>query len=177
MSDNLNFPGFVFLIHTDMFLIRPLHIENVMKDYDIAYLPQSRGHVHYAADAIMVLNMKTLPDKKQINMGLGVVEGHATDVGGYMHHYFTKHPSLRKLFLTCNVGSMSTKEVIAERIKDPKLKEHLLKDAFLENNQSYSEVYFDETFLHYRSGTNWNGFPPATVDRRNRLLFEYLSSL
>ena len=101
---SLNTLGFehddiVVLIDNDAFLIRPLCISDFMRDCDIAsFFKADDRHgatILYCCPTITFLNMKTLPDKRDINFNCGWVNGCSGDSGGFTHYYLKSHPELR----------------------------------------------------------------------------------
>ena len=86
--------GIVAIIDSDMFPIAEFSITEYLKDFDVAATQQKRGHVIYLWNSIMFFNIDMLPDKDNVNIMFGNVEGQATDVGGHLYYWLKNNPQL-----------------------------------------------------------------------------------
>lgn len=148
-----NFDGNVCILDSDMFLVRPLSIDEIMEEYDICALWQSRegyqGHkVHYLWNGVVFLNMRTLPKKRTLNFNCGIIKGAPLDTGGYTSEYILAHPEVR-------IKSMNVC-LIRHLFDHPELKGDFKHLEFFKPHPMNFEMLFEGNFLHYRSGANWN---------------------
>lgn len=145
----------VAIIDSDMFLVKEFSIRNFMQNLDLAGLPQARPKgVNYIWNGLIFFDMKTLPNKELINFNCGEVDKVPVDVGGQMHHYFQKanNPRVRYFqqdYVAKNAHKSDT-ELASMGFERPMIK-------FIHANPPIVELYEQGTFIHYRSGTNWDG--------------------
>jgi hypothetical protein len=98
-----DYDGIVFIIDSDMFLVRPFSVLEYLEQYDFIGQKQTRPcdgdpEVTYIAPLLVFMNMKTLPNKRTINFDGGFINGHACDVGGHIYYYFKDNPSVKVKF-------------------------------------------------------------------------------
>jgi hypothetical protein len=130
----------VLFLDSDMFLIDDFDIEKYMEDTIIAGLPQTRGHVTYMWNGIMLFNMPKILDKN-IDFSEGMVDGEMTDVGGYTYWYFK------------NTGI----EMKKTNQESPTYPTHFNDIDLQKDSGGYNmELHLDDKFLHYRAATNWH---------------------
>lgn len=174
--DQLGFEhdGIVGIIDSDMFLVRDFSVESFMRNYDIAGIPQHNGHRKYVWIGLAFMDMSSMPDKRAINFNCGKIDGVAVDAGGYTAHYINSHPDLRiNFFSGFHAGSIKTDDHawLEQHIEDQKM------ISFLLNQPSNIELFLDQCFLHYRSGTNWDHKSPNYHARKTALLNEFINNL
>lgn len=130
----------VLFLDSDMFLIDDFDIEKYMEDTIIAGLPQTRGHVTYMWNGIMLFNMPKILDKN-IDFSEGIVDGEMTDVGGHTYWYFK------------NTGI----EMKKTNQEFPTYPTHFNDIDLQKDSGGYDmELHLDDKFLHYRAATNWH---------------------
>jgi hypothetical protein len=130
----------VLFLDSDMFLIDDFDIEEYMEDAIIAGLPQTRGHVTYMWNGIMLFNMSKIKNKK-IDFSEGMVDGEMTDVGGHTYWYFK------------NTGI----EMKKTNEEFPTYPTHFNDIDLQKDSGGYNmELHLDDKFLHYRAATNWH---------------------
>jgi hypothetical protein len=161
--------GIVVIIDSDMFLIDDFSIEDFLKNYDIAGVPQSRGDVHYIWNGLVFFNMNTLPNKRSINFNCGVINGQPLDVGGHTYHYFKQHPEVRLYPINTFHISHAT---LADFALAKKSVIHLV-----EKHPHNIEFLLGFTFFHYRGGGNWNGASPQYHKEKTALLNCFIEEL
>lgn len=83
----------VCIIDSDMFLLGDLDIDDILKDKDIAYIPQYRdnGNVKYIWNAFVCLNMKRNPELRKLDWHPGRINNVGLDVGGQTHYSLIKN--------------------------------------------------------------------------------------
>lgn len=172
------YDGIVMLIDSDMFLIKPFSINNFLDGYDAAADKQGRSDgktlVQYFSPLIVMMDMSKLPNKQNISFEGGRVEGLNCDVGGHTYYYLKNNPSVKvKWWNLIHIGAwiqhikcpqcinMSCGNCI-QKLIDQNFNNDLITfiHACPTDTQSSLDLEFciDNTFLHYRSGSNWRNF-------------------
>lgn len=184
--------GIVMLIDSDMFLLAPLSVENLMKNCDIAGEIQGRGNseteIRYISPVLALMNMQRLPNKETISFEGGYIAGFACDVGAHTYYYFKNNPSVRTYFfgaihigllkhhLKCNkCVQMTCPECVKKLKEELKFTDNIIK--FIQNCPDNIEFYLNGTFLHYRGGSNWDSKPSQYHIAKTNALNNLLSSL
>ncbi len=144
----------VMILDSDMFLVKDFDPRSYMHNYDLAGVSQSRPkNVHYVWNGLLFFDMRTLPRKDLINFNCGEVYGVPVDVGGQMHHYLKEVSEARVQFIhqdyVKNHASKSTLQLETEGYTKPWIN-------FIHANPWGVELYHYGTFIHYRTGTNWD---------------------
>jgi len=91
------------IIHSDMFFIKRVNLQELLSDNDIIYYPQYRQNfgIHYCYDGFCILNLvknKSLKTMKW-NNGVLISNTELTDAGGATHFFFEQNKSLKKNFV------------------------------------------------------------------------------
>lgn len=164
--------GIVALIDSDMFLIKPFSIEKYLAGYDIAGDLEGRKNdiieIRHLSPMLVFMNMPSLPNKKTLNFDGGYIEGLGCDVGGHTYFYLKNNPSIKPLFFshihvgawkaiincpTCtNMSCNACIKLLKDRFDNVVIK-------FIQECPDDIEFFLNDTFLHYRSGSNWNHKP------------------
>jgi glycosyltransferase involved in cell wall biosynthesis len=179
----------VVIIDSDMFLIDTLSFREYMADYSLAGIPQYRDNgqfiVDYLWNGLVIFDMPTLPDKKEINFNCGYVEGVRTDTGGETHYYLKNHPHLPIKHIDCNyVTDYSCNRCAIKKRpcthNSPMLKNLLLSPAaiwLIQKGPDRSEFYGNRKFFHYRSGTNWNNRSRRYHNKKTKIFETFIKKL
>jgi hypothetical protein len=184
--------GPVVIIDSDMFLIRPLSIEERLGDNHILSAMRGGGpdSIDWLWPGISILAMNKLPNKRTLNYDCGPVNGHILDSGGSSYLYLKRHPGLKlevinslwcyQLFLADKHNQIPEKTSVAaqERIvayKNYGFNEKEIK--FLLNKPDTFEFYLDNHFLHYREGTNYTNQQQGYVDHKTRIFKEFIDNV
>lgn len=183
--------GIVAMIDSDMFLLKPFSIEKYLDGYDIAGELQGRKNdvieVRYLSPALTFMNMQTLPNKHSLSFKGDYVEGLACDVGAHTYYYFKNNPSVSRLcfglihvgawkwHINCqacsNMSCTSCSQLLCERfIQDPFIQ-------FVQECPDDIEFFLNDTFLHYRSGSNWNNKPAEYHQAKTNALNKLLATI
>lgn len=182
MLDTVGFehPGLVLLIDSDMFLIRDFSVEKYLGNYQLASNPQGRHgatqFVTYLLPNLVFFNMNEIPDRRNIDFGMGVIDGVYTDTGGYTHLYLSQHPDVKWLhtnvaYQMSEVPTFLQPEVVESLKANPKLWHLMTVQEF-----DY-EFYADFTFLHFRAGSNWYQMEHSKMARKTLMLSEAIEEL
>lgn len=163
--------GIVFIVDTDIALIRPFSLEKYMQDKDIAgRLNRPRNKIQYFSPLFCILNMNKLPDKRSLNFNCGVVNGVGGDTGAWSYYYLLKHPEL----ITVPVRmTFSHQLFLADKHIDKPDDSHVHNESrqsfyehfgfnvaeieFLLKKPDTFEFYLDNLFLHYRGSSYTTG--------------------
>lgn len=165
----------IVLLDSDMFLVKPFSIKKFMQNYDVAAVPQGRSpDIRYLWIGLAFLNMRTMPNKTTINFNCGKIDGIGVDAGGQTHHYIKNNPTARihdmnlihlSGFACSECNAQNNKFVCTHNTES--LRERNFDTNFIRFIQAsppagyyhdcYMEFLLDQTFLHYRSATNWDG--------------------
>jgi hypothetical protein len=81
-------------IDSDMFLIKDTSVEELMRNYDFAFISNYRGkdfEIKYPWTGFMIFNMNTLPNPIELKWDTGIIFGNRVDVGGLNHYYLSKY--------------------------------------------------------------------------------------
>jgi len=186
-----DYDGIVALVDSDMFLIKPFSIEKYMEGYDIAGQPQGRGNnaisVKYMSPALVFMNMKTLPNKRTLSFEGGRIEGLDCDVGGHTYYYLKNNPSVRSLFfgqihigackvgLNCRLCSNMTCEHCTQCLRNNEFDDVIIK--YIQSSADDIEFNLNHSFLHYRSGSNWNHKSAEYHKQKTMLLYNLINTL
>lgn len=148
----------ICIIDSDMFVMEKTNIETTLDEYDMVYMPQSRGNgVYYMWNGISFMNLGKMPEKETLNWWCGHVEGQPVDVGGRTFYYLRKHKD-----------NLKTKEFNLHYVgEDPDCN-------FSPANYEYFTTTEDRTLLHYRGGSNWDQKTPDYHTKKTSWLLRKL---
>ena len=165
-------PDKYLLLDSDMFLIAELDI-NKYSAYACAVVLQNRPYLNYIWSGIYYFDFNKLKNVELLNWN----EGYGGDVGGMMRDWFLKQTAdsiipisndLRwaakdktfhqdDIYFIRHLWSCSWNEnELPENLKTQvDLLQFLKEDVRNVDGKFYCEIY-DNVFLHYRAGGNWN---------------------
>lgn len=184
-------PGIVVLIDADAFLIRPFSIEQYLADFDIAGELQGRGNevkeIRYLSPVVVFMNMQTLPNRHTISFEGGTIDGFPCDNGAKTYFYLKENPTVKSKFfgyihigvvqyhLQCkNCTNLSCAACLQELQKNKFTHDEI---QFIQNCDSNIEFYLNNTFMHYRGGTNWDYKPNSYHANKTRALKLFISQI
>lgn len=157
----------IAFIDSDLFLIREFNIRECMENIDLAGLECHRGHITYLWPGLIFLDMRTMPNKNTIAFECAIIDGICTDSGGSTYYYIKNNPDARVKYFdkiiylddffcqTCKQNNHIVCDHKIDSMRDLSFSDPLIKMATACQNYSI-EVYLQNTFLHYRAGSNWN---------------------
>lgn len=173
----LDHKGIVVMLDADMFLIKPINVNEYMDGYDLIGGKQwreDRGKlVTYIAPGLAFFNMTTLPNKHQINFRGDRVEGILCDVGGHMYYYLQNNPSLKyRLFVAPSLERLSKN---ADQLKSEGF-DNLAIELILNTDVKYGfEFHGDNHFLHYYAGgSNWPDYSAKFLAEKDLALYAFV---
>jgi hypothetical protein len=169
------------IIDSDMFLVKPLSVVELLDGHSIAAVPQSRGAheghkegrwvCRYFCPYLVFLDMPNLPDKEMVDWNCAqvvITEGgrdytYKIDVAGRWYLYLESHPEIKLKGL--NGGVRYTEANWAPPY------DKLYKDEFLCNPAH------DGHFFHYGASSNWNAKTPDYLGRKNKFVFGLIDDI
>ena len=197
--ENYN-PDFGLILDSDMFLIKKYNfVENLISDY--VGLPQAIDHIRYYNNQLAMLNFKKLKDFEKYPKYLpGIIEGVRCDCGCYLYEYFNKNKNITHNGLTTNIHSaqvnlqnIDSYDLLCNNNNlynyykneiqiciDTKSEFESSKrpyDITKYKDVSFSELIFDDTFLHFRAGSNWINHDESYTKNRKQNLFDYFNKI
>jgi len=170
------------LLDGDMFLIKKFDIREYLKHDDmIGYaIKDVTKTVEYIWPGIVFLNLKKLPNIKDLHFNVTCVDKHVTDSGGHSYFYLKSYPQIRlKKYNADSIFRLS------------KLKrDQLLKNGFnskeialIKNNPPAAELHINNHFLHYYRSSFFaetNPYASETKEfhkNKSNIFMEFLKSI
>lgn len=157
------------LMDSDLFLIKEFSFKDYLKGYDLAGLKQGMGYLWIG---FVILDMAALPNIETLNFNCGRVNNIPVDAGGHSYYYLQNNPTIcPKFFAQSYPQHLRSIE---------KLKEQNFDQAaidFIMENPSNIEYMLDNSFLHYRGGTNWDHKSTQYHQQKTSLLNTYITNL
>lgn len=132
------------IIDSDMFLVKKFNFLNYLGDNHMCADFDKRAHINYIWNGLMIFS-PDLPNKNTLNFSENVIDNIQTDVGGSLYYYF-KQNSIKIKHIE-NIGYICSKN---NNVKFLPLEIQNLYD------DSYLSEFFEQSFFHYRAGSNWN---------------------
>jgi hypothetical protein len=162
----------LMILDSDMFLIKPFSMVEYMGHFDLMGIYQQRGHVFYYTNQLMFVdNCKVKNFDTETKFLPGIIDGQATDCGGYLYTYINRYGILHGN-VRDNVHSGTLKSEDIPNI-DIEFAPYFQTEIEMMNGTNFAE-YYCGSFLHFRAGSNWINFNKNVVDNREKLLVEYL---
>lgn len=190
--DNIGFnhDGIVALIDSDIFLIKPFSITQYLKGFDLSGHKQQRpltgpAVVTYLWQGLILMDMRTLPNKKSMNFDCGTINNQPVDACGHLHYYLKNNPSLKIKYY-----SEPTPDAAGIKITELSTDQESLQRAGYDSNtinfildykkfdDPYSmEFHLDKNFIHYRAGGNWIQKPASYHNKKITILTNYIDTI
>jgi glycosyltransferase involved in cell wall biosynthesis len=177
----------VMIIDSDMFLIKELNIQELMKAYDLVGVAQYREKdIVYLWNGLVFFNMKTLPNKHQINFNCGRVEDVAVDVGGHTYYYLKNNPTIRKQFVdiahlwcfacqACQETNNPCCNHNTQFLQEQGYSSAVIK--LIQDGPDNAELLMDNTFFHYRAGGNWDNKSAKYHQQKTKILHQFINMI
>jgi hypothetical protein len=190
--------GPVLLIDSDMFPIRPFSAEEILKDHDLAYVCWSTSDLvshqnyDYMWIALICFNMNTLPSPNTICFNCGFLPGTnaVVDSGGWTHLYLQKYrQELRfkdisfvqghHFYCPYRYGSPPSlippnEEIITNLTKRGFPPQEI---EFVLEKPDTIELLFDNHFLHYRCGTNYEQHSAQHLNKKDQTILSFFNKI
>jgi len=193
--------GPVMLIDSDMFLIRPFSVEKALEDKHLAGVLWGTADMEtgepysYLWLALILFNNPKLPEKERICFNPGALPGTKAicDSGGWTNLYLRKFGDDLKInhlsylqghqfYCPYRYASAQTQDF--SHISQDEIAKDLEERGFTQNEinlvfkKPYTiELLADNHFLHYRAGTNYEGYSDAFLTSKDQILQEFFEAL
>jgi hypothetical protein len=170
----LNSGSRVLILDNDMFPIAQFSWDEKMYEKfcrSVIHTSSSRYRkrsVSYLWSGLMFIDSAQIPFKEIWSFDCGKINGVKVDVSGHTYYWYEKikQNGLVKRFEPINhYPSLQWGEANLTSVFSKAISKYIIEDQRNVNNQYYTEFY-DQTFLHFRAGSNWNKEPALTVENR-----------
>jgi hypothetical protein len=176
-TSGYNYNGPVLLLDSDVFFVKPFDPEEYLVDNEIVGVGQQKGHIFYYTNQMMLFDPTKMPNPHEMDMRCGYVEGILCDVGGHLHHYFSRYPAVRKGSSGQICPNQYRNEDTIRAISDNEVVRNYLR-AEVSLNGGFSEIFGrNKEAIHMRAGSNWVGFDANMFNKRNENLFKMIQQL
>lgn len=158
-------PDYLFIVDFDTVLLRDFSVAKYLEGYDITGIWQGRGtpehEIKYLWPGMLMLNMKTLPNKETIDLYCGHVDGIGVDVGGQLAVYLRNNPTVKVKSLS-DTGQFTIEGA----------KQHLPAKILERYVDDYKWSLMANAIIHYGAGSNWN-HRPASFHTQKTACYEF----
>lgn len=173
------------LLDSDVFMVKKINIKKMLENYDIAAVRAGNGYVTYLWHGLTLLDLKKLPNIHTLTFNCGKVNGKPIDAGGHSYYYLKENPTLKILFFThyysgyLRCSTCQRRDLLLCPHNTQQLKENGFDEAQVEFLQKAHNVEFfhNNSFLHYRGGTNWDNKNKEYHLQKTRALHTYLEKI
>lgn len=181
-----NHDDIVILLDSDLFLVKPFSAREFLNGYSLGGAKTGNGYVEFLWHALALLDMRIMPNKRSLTFNCGRVDGHPIDGGGHSYYYIKNNPEAKVRFMTTHFHSDSLRCESCKLKKEPlcshnteTLKAHGFDDVLIKFIQHANDVEFfhNNSFLHYRSGSNWNAKDAAYHQKKTDALNRFLTAI
>ena len=164
----------VLILDNDMFPISRFSWNEKMNDKfcrSVIHTSQSKYRkrkVSYLWSGLMFIDGAQLPFKEIWSFDCGKINGVRVDVSGNTHHWLEKikqNGLESKLGLINHYPSLQWNKSNLTEIFSKAIRKYITEDNRNIKDNYYTEFY-DETFLHFRAGSNWKKEPAKLVEAR-----------
>ncbi|MCF7852556.1 MAG: hypothetical protein K9M07_04880 [Simkaniaceae bacterium] len=193
--------GPVLLMDSDMFLIRPFSAEKLMSKYDIAYVamgtedPITKKGYAYMWIALICFNTQTLPELNAFCFNCGQLPNTnaIVDSGGWTYLYLKKYQNqIKYKNINCVPGCdfycpyryTHPSRQRPKQVSSDIIIENLTTRGFTKNEidmilcqPDTIELLFDNHFLHYRAGSNYEKYSKNHLDKKDRILLSFFDKI
>jgi hypothetical protein len=135
----------VALLDSDMFMISEFSISDYMNGYDVAGIPESRGYVSYLHPRLTFFNMDTLPNKDDMNLFGGNVEGFITDIGGHLYYWLENNKGLRvrKILSSGQICSANNNLILLpEKMEANDYQFEIIEKTYVRSKTFINQIHF-----------------------------------
>jgi hypothetical protein len=185
----------VMIIDSDMFLIKDFSVRDFLHGFALAGLDQERAGYHYLWNGLVFMDVTRLAEKETLNFNCGELFGVPVDVGGNTYYYMRAHPEVKvRYFDEINLIDLRCQKCQRESSQDGagRIFRHIcthnsqvlerrtfdpITISFIQQNIYNSQFLVNNSFFHYRSGTNWDGQPAHVHAIRTQVLRSYIDAL
>jgi hypothetical protein len=173
-TEVLNDSNKILILDNDMFPITYFSWEEKMKmNFCRSVVYESRSKlrkksISHLWGGLMFIDAVKIPFKQIWSFDCGKINGVKVDVSGNTYHWLNKvkEQGLESKFQTIkHLPSLQWNYSDLTNIFSGDIKKFIVEDERNIDNNYYTEFY-DETFLHFRAGSNWKKEPARVVKSR-----------
>lgn len=165
----------LLLLDSDIFLVKRFNAHDFLAGYDIggrllkigarqADEIADKNEITYLWHGLAFLDLRTLPNIYTLSFNCGKVEDRCVDAGGHSYYYLKHNPAIKRRFINHNFSNeLSCDMCRLDKLKVCTHNKSVLEARGLNNSQIQLchtchdiEFFHDNTFMHYRAGSNWN---------------------
>lgn len=154
------------VVDSDLILFKDFSFNKFMEGYDLAGIPQSRDggykFIEYIWNCFMIFDNDTMPNIKNFDVGPGMIWKAPGDVGLMTYYYILNNPSCRWRKIT------NTSIIVEEFIS--LFPEHARPFYTLDLGMEI----FEDSWLHYRGGSNWDNKPQEYHNKKQNFIKKLL---
>lgn len=137
--------------------------------------PIYENGLHYFTNQFLIINFETFPYINTITFQPVVEKSIQLDCGGFLHGFLKEHPQVKYDCITDIPSGFFSYFSIRTFKGNPCIKKYLLNEVQW-FNKTFSEI-FDDSFIHFRAGSNWIGHSDECVKKRESNLYSVLRYL
>lgn len=175
----------VVLLDSDMFLVKTFSVRDFLNKYDIGGVQLGNGYVSYLWHALAFLDMRTMPNRHTLSFNCGRIYEKPIDAGGHSYWYLQQNPTVKARYVSqVNPGTLQCEQCIKKQAFLCTHNARLLKENGFDENQiafiqlaNNVEFFHNNSFLHYRGGTNWDGKNAEYHRMKTKALNAYLEKI
>jgi len=161
-----NYRGIVMVNDSDLFLVKEYDPRLVVHGFEIVGRsikqiyhrnesdenPINKYNIDYFSNQFIIIDYSKVKDIYKISFEPCIIDGINLDCGGKLVEYFKEMKgNYHSINEYCSGYTMSEINMVE---LDDMIMSYLKKDIEINNGQSFSEV-FDNSFIHFRAGSNW----------------------
>jgi len=148
--------GYALILDSDCVLGNFFQPEDILQNkYNYAAVRQSREHVTYIWNTVILFNMKIFPRPDLMTMDCGKVDGIPVDTGGQWHTYLQQTGN--EPFWMRDLGG----DAISKKFKETEPSATAMES-------------FENIFLHYHNGGQWDPKSPDEHRRRTQAWYNFV---
>lgn len=146
----------VAILDGDLFPIRPVSIRSLLEKKDLIGTYKTEGDAKYLWVPFVAADMRTLPNKNDLQFHLDVIRNNLYDTGSHSHYYLLNNPKARvkKYRYYSNKFPIDTKSNLTETLKNYKFNSSQIEAIEQILYYTNMEFHIDFSFLH-TVGSSW----------------------
>lgn len=175
----------VMLLDSDLFLVKPFSVREFMHGYGLGGAKTGNGYVEFLWHALAILDMKNMPNKRTLTFNCGEVDGHPIDGGGHSYYYIKNNPQVNVRFMShiyaenlqCHPCRSANQSLCPHNIDTLKAAGFDAPQIEFIQRANQVEFFHNNSFLHYRNGSNWDNKSAHFHQMKTEALNEYLNTI
>ena len=184
LYNNIQFRGVVMVNDSDLFLVDNYNPLETIKEFDIIgrsikniYLrdespehPINKYNIDYYSNQFLIINYSTFSDINNISFLPTIIDNINLDCGGKLYKYFKENNVKHRSILDYSTG-YSIDEVKSINGINNYIRGYIAEDIKINNSKSFSEI-FDNSYIHFRAGSNWLNQNQEIYSKRRENLYK-----